>query len=137
MLSPIFYRLPDEILNEIFLIHWKNMFKNVISQLDSIKLFCKKLKNLFPFNSYKKNLVNNYKLIFNINKNLKTIFLDKGSRLYCKNIDRTLYNIKPNHKIFSNKNIGMTYQYLCSKSGLMRYYIYNDYTLLTDLNEGH
>lgn len=135
MLSPIFYRLPDEILNEIFLIHWKNMFKNVIYQLNSIKLFCLTLKINFPYNSYKKNITSNYKIISKYNKNIYTIFSEKGSKLYCKNIDRVLYKLDINHTIFSNKNIGMIYQYLCSKSGLMRYYIFNDYTLLLNLNE--
>lgn len=135
MIPTIFYNLPDVLLNDIFVIYWQNQFKHVIHQLDTIKEFCLNLKKKIPYNSYNKNLTNSYKIISIYNKNITSIFSEKGAKLFCKNIDRILYNLDNHHLIFSNKNIGMIYQYFCSKSGMMRYYILNDYTLLTNLNE--
>lgn len=135
MIPKIFYNLPDELINEIFIIHWKNKFKDVVNQMKSIKAFCLNLKSKFPYNSYNKSFTNSYKKVSIYNKNINTIFSEKGSKLFCKNLDSILYRLNTQHKIFSDNNIGMICQYLCSKSGIMRYYILNDYRLLLNFIE--
>ena len=76
---------------------------------------------------------NKYNKIKKLNESYKKIFFNKGKKIYLNSLDKSFNST--NNKIFNDNNIGLIYSFLCSKSGYMRYYVYNDYNKMLKFNK--
>ncbi len=126
MLPDIFYKLPEDVLNYIYEFYWKTQYKKCMIEFKNVKLCITEVLRLHKKSCYRFSSedVNN---ITQLNDKLKNVISNKGTFLFAKKIDRHFKYLTKTHNIFSNKNIGLLYQYFCSKSGLMRFYLLEDY----------
>ena len=126
MLPDIFYKLPDDVLNYIYEIYWKAQYWKCVLEFNDVQKCLIEIFKLTKKSCYRFSNEDTYK-ITGLNKKLKNIISNKGTFLFGKKIDGHLKYLKNNHNIFTNKDIGLIYQYFCSKSGFMRFYLLEDY----------
>lgn len=117
--------LPQDILNIIYEMYWELLYNDVINEMKEVTCTNELIK-AFRYNFTDKS-ENKYNNICYINKKIKKINENKGKKLLLKNINNYLIY----SKFFNDSKIGIVYNYLCCKSGVMRYYVLNDYNIIT------
>lgn len=117
--------LPEDILNIIYKMYWELLYNDVINEMKDVTCTIKLIK-VFEYNFADKS-ENKYNNICYLNKKITKINKNKGKKLLLKNINNHLtYS-----KIFNDSKIGIIYNFFCYKSGFMRYYVLNDYNIMT------
>ena len=117
--------LPEDILNIIYKMYWELLYNDVINEMKDVTCTNELIK-VFEYNFSDKS-ENKYNNICYLNKKITKINKNKGKKLLLKNIN----NYLTYSKIFNDSKIGIIYNFLCSKSGFMRYYVLNDYNIMT------
>ena len=135
-------KLPNELNDIIFNMYWKDIYtSHVLKELnkpkelyDKIMLFSKNYG--FPTKPYPDHL--RYYL-YNFDKEIENIISNKPYLLYCKNTYYNIFNImsesniKDSHAYYHvNKQYIHICQFLTSKSGNMRFYVYHYFTTVDD-----
>lgn len=129
-LHGVFEKLPNDITNEIFNIYWNSKYYEVVKELNNIKFKFNIInKSLDKFNVIKYSK-EKYDKMIKYNEILKDLLNNKGTRLYSKLNNKNFLNIRFDNPVFNNDKIGLIYQYICSASLYMRFYVLEDYKKL-------
>ena len=116
--------LPDDILNVIYEMHLELIYNDVINDIKDVTYTNELIKTIkYNFND---NSEHKYNTICYLNKKIKEINENKGKKLLLQKINKNLTH----SKIFNDSKIGIIYNFICCKSGYMRYHVLNDYNLM-------
>lgn len=122
--------LPEEIIREIY----KYVYADVINQINFIKSKSEELSEV-PWNNSSNQSTGLLEKMIGYNKDFNKLASDKGSIMLTEKFDPMLtYGLKNTNQVYKNPNLCNIYNYLTSKSGLMRYYVFSDYTKLARLD---
>ena len=123
-------KLPDELIRKIY----KYVYSYVINQINFIKSKSEELSEV-PWNHNGIQSTGLLEKMRGYNKDFKKLASDKGSIMLAEKFDPMLtYGLKNTNQVYKNPNLCNIYNYLTSKSGLMRYYVFSDYRRLARLD---
>lgn len=116
--------LPEDIIFIIQKMYWELVYNDIVKDINMVINFDKILRSY----KYSSIIQTKDKLeeICSLCNQFKILNQDKGHKLLLKKINKYLFY----SNIFTNPKIGVIYNYLCSKSGFMRYYVYHDYHIM-------
>ena len=113
-------KLPDELIRKIY----KYVYSDVINQINFIKSKSEELSEV-PWNHNGIQSTGLLEKMRGYNKDFKKLASDKGSIMLAEKFDPMLtYGLKNTNQVYKNPNLCNIYNYLTSKSGLMRYYVF-------------